>query len=242
MNSKADTASSPQIKAEGVKPDATEGGEPEPFFLTDDAGNHWTLHAYPTDSGSAGKPIIRLTASTVAEISDVPFRIEATQFIVSDGSLLGQPHLGCLLPRGGGLTGAGVQRGLRRKAQTLVERALTPERCQTVVPRALVVAHFSARDRLRISDATWVALASEQELREEIVRLEDQLRPGGGEDEIVARLATEIASIRPNSPRKRRRIAEKKEQLEDREIYRDMKATQLAACARRLAELEATAA
>jgi hypothetical protein len=226
----------PQTTDTDVVPPDAPAIDTEPFILIDGEGNGWTLSAW-REGNHLDDPVTRLVASTVAPINGIPFAITGEQLLVGDHDVLGRPHLTSLLPRGGGLTGGDVPCGVRPKARSLVERALTPDRCLALAPRALELTQLDTRSRMRVSDASWVALASASELRAEVCVLEDWLRPGGPEDQFVTDLEAKIASTRPNSGRKRQRIREMREALAARPVYREMQLAKLAACRRRLAEL-----
>jgi hypothetical protein len=85
---------------------------------------------------------------------------------------------------------------------------------------------------------TRLTLADVEELQKRIAVLKDWVKPGGHEDHVVAGLTEEIESIRPNSPRKRRRIADLKKQLEERDGFRAERVRDLAVHEARLAELQ----
>jgi hypothetical protein len=205
-----------------------------PFGFTDEHGSNWTLASTPSPSATN---LIELSCSSDRVLIDgESFRVSGRCLLAPDGSAY-PPQLEFVAPTQE-RPHEDSSRRIRNQAKKRLEAALASPQAAAQFERAILYARLPVAARIRISDLTRIAFAPRDELERIIAREEQWLAPGGHEDLIAEKLAAEIAAIRPNSARKRRRRAEKQAELDRRPFFRACRRERIELCMRRFARLE----
>lgn len=226
-----ETASSPVTPA---LPPLPAGFDLEhPLGFVDERGSSWRLASTPSPSADA---LIELSCSSDRVLIDGEiFRVSGRCVLHSEGHAY-TPQLEFVAPAQE-RPHQDPSRRVRNQAKRHLEAALASPQAAALLEKAILYPALPVEARMRIGDLTRIALAPLEELERIIARETEWLAPGGHEDRIAEKLATEIAAIRPNSARKRQRQAEKQAEIERRPFFRACRRERIELCRRRLAQL-----
>ena len=202
------------------------------FALRDGEGNVWSLSAAKNPRWTD----LTLEASSVL-IEGKAYDVRGCFWLYDDGTH--GNYSGWLRvsvwPTGHRFAGTPVPRWIINRAEARLHVLLGSEAAAAILPRAMAIGALPRKERQQIQADTRLALANAEELQAHIQCLKEWLEPDGGANSAAARIEIEIASIRPNSSRHRRRIAELREQLQRIDAGRAERQLELAKYEARLA-------
>ena len=206
------------------------------FALRDGEGNVWTLSVVERGAWWLTKLILQARGVV---IEGGTYDIHGSCWLDEQGTLGKYPSVQVSVwPAGARYSDTPVPRWIINRAEARLSVLLASEAAAAMFPRAVEIAALPSKERQQVEADTHLGLADCDELRQHINRLKAWLEPGGG-DSAPASVKAKIASIRPNSPRHRRRIQELRETLQHLDEARVEHERELAKYEARLAQITA---